>query len=282
MARINIEDGLFKDIRFYRLVTLLDGNMDEALGALVRAWSLAQKWYLKEETNRLIPLLEWEKEGIKTQIIDCGLAETNDGFVRVKGIEEHFKWLIQRSNAGKAGGSATKRPKATVNGRKRPLTTVNDRNRVEASSSISISSSFSDSCSDSNSKEKKGEASLRSEHPPSGGAPVHDFIDAYVLAFRGRFGEQSRPTLSGKVQGQIKQFLKDTPFNRAVNLIQVYFQMEEPWFATKCYDFTTFIENQTKIALALDTGQTSTKKKLAEIRPEDLFALMNEPQKALE
>lgn len=60
MARINIEDSLFKDDRFLELVARL-GNKTLALGVIVEAFILAQKHYLKESNDRLIPLSEWER-----------------------------------------------------------------------------------------------------------------------------------------------------------------------------------------------------------------------------
>jgi hypothetical protein len=81
------------------------------------------------------------------------------------------------------------------------------------------------------------------------------FIGTYVKSFQGRYGDQARPALGGKVQGQIKTLLRDLPIDRACSLIQVYLQMETPWFKTKSYDIGTFIENLNPISLALDTGQ---------------------------
>lgn len=83
---------------------------------------------------------------------------------------------------------------------------------------------------------------------------IQEFIGIYVKAFKKKYPD-GRPTLHGKAQGQIKRFLKDYPFERACDLIQVYFQMEEQWFETKAFDFSTFLENLQKIELALDTGK---------------------------
>lgn len=83
-----------------------------------------------------------------------------------------------------------------------------------------------------------------------------EFIAAYITAYRKRYGEASRPDISGKVQGEIKRLLKDVPVQRACNLVQVYLQMDTPWFKIKCYDITTFCQNLNPIGLALDTGMS--------------------------
>lgn len=97
--------------------------------------------------------------------------------------------------------------------------------------------------------------------PMSSHPEVGKFIAVYVSAVKAKYGPKTRPDLSGKVQGEIKRFLKDTPLDRAMDLIQVFLQMEDPWFKTKCHDFATFISNLQKIGLALDTGQKTVGRK---------------------
>ena len=61
VARINIEDSIFKDSRFIKL-TIRMGDFHKALGALVHAWIVAQKWYLTPE--RMIPKSEWKEQDL--------------------------------------------------------------------------------------------------------------------------------------------------------------------------------------------------------------------------
>lgn len=120
MPRINIEDSLFKDIRYMNLCIKL-GNADQALGVMVRAFALAQKWCLTPD--RKIPLTEWKNQGLPDAIFHVGLAEIHDGKVYVSGSEEQFKWLKQRSNAGKIGGRVASQAKLEIikKSSKRPL-----------------------------------------------------------------------------------------------------------------------------------------------------------------
>lgn len=257
MARINIEDAIYKDMRFIQLIQRL-GSVDAALGALVRAWSLAQTYYLSAETDRLIPLFEWKRQMIPDAIVEVGLAERREQGIYICGAEKQFAWLIQRQDAGKKGGRPKSEENTTtvINEETGTLATESGRlsdesgaKRLEPSSSYSSSYSFSSS-EDLNLKNLKANSrKKRSSAPPGMGL----FIATYAKAWETRW--QSRPDLRGKVQGQIKTFLFDTPLERACELIQVYCQMDEPWFVTKCHDFGTFLENIGKVNIALDTGQ---------------------------
>lgn len=80
---------------------LMGGDLDRAFGCLVRAWALGQVWYLKTP-HRAIPPEEWEKSLISDKIVQAGLAEFTDNGVRIKGADEQFFWLLQKSKAGKA------------------------------------------------------------------------------------------------------------------------------------------------------------------------------------
>lgn len=110
MARINIEDSIYKDFRFYKLVEK-SNSVDEAIGSLIRAWSLAQQFYLNEETSRLIPKTEWKRQSINNSVIDAGLAEVRGEYVYVLGSDDQFAWLLQRQEAGKKGGRPPNRNK---------------------------------------------------------------------------------------------------------------------------------------------------------------------------
>lgn len=101
MARINIEDSIFKDGRFQDL-SIAMGSRHAALGAVVEAFIIAQQFYLNSETNRMIPINEWRRRKASDLIIDHGLAEIRGEYIYVCGSEAQFAWLLQASNAGKS------------------------------------------------------------------------------------------------------------------------------------------------------------------------------------
>lgn len=108
------------------------------------------------------------------------------------------------------------------------------------------------------SAEERYEIESLVEEQLKGASPKHNqFIATYVKAFQAKFGENTRPELSGKEIGQIKTLIKTRTLERACDLIQVYLLMDDPWFQKKCYDFSTFMANIQKVSLALDTGRQS-------------------------
>lgn len=106
MARINIEDSIYKDQRFIDLI-IATGGLETALGALIRVWSVSQRFYL--QNGGKIPLPEWKEQKLNDKVIECGLAIYADDFIIVKGVDKQFAWLRQRSDCGKIGGPAASR-----------------------------------------------------------------------------------------------------------------------------------------------------------------------------
>ena len=105
MARINIEDSLFKDPGFTDLAIKVQSRT-LALGMIVEGFMLAQKWYLEIENDRLIPAREWAKFRYREELVEHGFAEVREGGVYVRGSEDQFSWLVQRQEAGRKGGLA--------------------------------------------------------------------------------------------------------------------------------------------------------------------------------
>lgn len=241
MARINVEDSIWRDPRFLDLAIRL-GSMDTAIGVLVRAWDLAQRNY--KSPGRCIPKTAWAAARLPDAIIECGLARWTDSGVHVCGSTEAFNYIKVRQELGAA--SHVKPLKKSP--RKRSQTVAN-------AASSSSSSSFSSS--DSGSNPPEGIAPLAEV-----GSPVGYFIAAYARAYDRKYtrdGKKARPSLGGKVQGQIRRFVEETPIERACALIETYLSMNDQWFLTKAHDFGTFLENLSKIGLKLDTGSAPTR-----------------------
>lgn len=115
MARINIEDSLFRDSRYQDLI-LKTGSRWTALGMVTEAWYLAQEFFLNEDTGRMIPLDVWKKRKAPDAVIEVGLAEVKEGHVYVCGSSEQFNWLLEKTESGRRGGiaSAQKRAQAKL------------------------------------------------------------------------------------------------------------------------------------------------------------------------
>lgn len=166
MARVNIEDSIYRDERFIRFCASLNFNKAAAIGYCVLAWDLAHKWYLKSPT-KLIPIKEWEKENIPKEFILCGLAEIRDGGIYIKGSDEHCGYLLICQESGRRGGL------------KRELNRSNNyHNIIDESSKGSLgfvpsSSSSSSSSLSSSKKEEYMSSDKQMTHP------LHELIEIW-------------------------------------------------------------------------------------------------------
>lgn len=111
MARLNVEDDIFRSPCFHEFVESQNGDMAKALGLLILFWFAAQKRWAQGE---LLPRSEFRKGW--QPILDCGLAEEREAGIYAKGSEEQFAWLVQKVTAGREGGirSGVKRREAAV------------------------------------------------------------------------------------------------------------------------------------------------------------------------
>src|SRR3990167_1359595 len=106
MARINIEESIWKDFRFLELVKK-SNSTDEAIGSLVRCWSVAQRyWYPNKQP---IPKDVWDREQLSNALIDCGLAYVEQCSIYVRGCSTQFQWIFDKSEAGKKSAEARKK-----------------------------------------------------------------------------------------------------------------------------------------------------------------------------
>lgn len=280
MARLNIEDCWWTDPRRSALIRLLGGDEEAADGTALRAWRLAQEFW--KHDRQLIPEGLFSTLRGAQEMIQVGLADVRDAFVYVRGSSAYLDWVREKRQAGRAGGKLSAKRPRDAKGRLQakskhpPSSHQAEPKQIQASYSSSSSFSGSDSFSDSGSNSEiysvGGEpsgapAAFRTQHP----SPVRFFIGNYVKAYQRRYGAAARPSLSGKVQGQIKRFLDETPLDRACELILVYVSMNDPWFITKAHDFTTFVENLSKVGLALDTGTVVTRKEAQNAESADFY-----------
>lgn len=256
MARINIEDSIYQDARFVDLCAKL-GGIDIALGAVVRAWSIAQKHYLSPVSSRLIPLAEWKKARLRDEILDCGLAELREQGVYVCGAEEQFAWLIQRQNAGKS--KKTRKKKET----KAP---ASSRQRVEAGGNgskplpLPLSPSPSPDLIPLASQEANAPVGTRSRA----------VMGAWCQAFKARYG--TNPATEGPPAGASVRIAKlSYPIETLTEMISEYVKLNDPFLIARSHDLTLFVQNMSKVKVKLDTGQTITRKEAQHAETGDYY-----------
>lgn len=245
MARINIEDSVFKDGRFIDLCIDL-GDKQKALGCLVWAFIIAQKYYLDESNDRLIPLNEWQRQSCENKLIDFGLAEIREKGVYVCGSENQFNWLIQRSEAGKKGGGSNRikrQKKATVDQRsltvEQPLTLT-----PSLTPSLSLNSYSSNNLK--NSKKEKIPTDK------SGGAKVWE---RYREKFLNRYGVE--PMRNAKVNAQCKQ-LYERLGEGGLGAIDFYLTHNDSWYLKNQHDLGSLLAKAESIFTQWQRGHAVT------------------------
>lgn len=109
MPRINLEDSLFKDNRFYELM-IKTGSYRNALGELMAAWIQAQIYWLPEK--KPIPKDVFQQQNLSPFLIESGLAEERPEGIYMRGSEEQFAWWFEGMDQRKrAGQRSAKRPR---------------------------------------------------------------------------------------------------------------------------------------------------------------------------
>lgn len=104
MPRINIEDDILWNPRFQALTRRLDGDIEKAIGRLIRFWWAAQRHWGKD--RNLVPIEEFSV-GDFEHLVDVGLAEIRPEGVYARGAQEHFDWYLSRVKSASAAGKAS-------------------------------------------------------------------------------------------------------------------------------------------------------------------------------
>lgn len=97
MARINVEDSLWSDPRFMRLIVKI-GNEFTAIGAVVSAWKIAHRYWCPDK--KPIPEAAFKEAGLPEALIEVALADRTPEGIRIRGSEEHFAWWFDKRSAG--------------------------------------------------------------------------------------------------------------------------------------------------------------------------------------
>jgi len=99
--RINVEDSIDGDFR-YKVFSSRIKDDYRALGMMIYAWRLAQKYWCPEK--KLIPKEIWDLFEPSKEMISCHLAEERKNGIYVRGTEEQFAWYFQKIESGRLGG----------------------------------------------------------------------------------------------------------------------------------------------------------------------------------
>lgn len=258
MARINIEDSIFKDGRFIKLC-MKTQSIDTALGALVRAWSLAQKWYLSDD--RMIPVDEWKKQEINDLVIDVGLATLIGNKICVEGADEQFGWLIQRQQAGKKGGLSKNEKASNAIKQQKSVPEDNENNREVAGASgskpLTLTPTLtptlnSNSNSDSNISLPKGAKKKNPEESEHN----RQIWEAYFNAYRLRWGVD--PVRNATTNSQISNLRKKLGVDDAIKVVEFYLKHNENWYLKNTHSFGLCLKDAETLRTQMLKGKAIT------------------------
>lgn len=270
MARINIEECWWSDPRRSKLIRLLGGDTRTVDGLAIEAWRLAQEFW--KHDRKLVPLSQFEALEGSAYLIEAGLAVIHEDAVYIRGSSQYLEWVNEEREKARLGGLRSAEVRREKYGSAQPIpnptrTTLEPNSKpIEASDSVSGSIEETEiknqknhsvgEDADASSTQVATKSLTKLQQKVLDGAAAKTFVASYVSAYQTKFpGGRPEDLRDGKVRGQILNWIKDYPMDRACQLIQVYFQMDTKWFDTKGYDFLTFRNNLNKIGQALDSGR---------------------------
>lgn len=270
MARINIEDSLFKDQRWIDLVIALKSS-EAAMGALVWLWLTAQKYWKRDKSR--IPKSAWDQQRLNNALIETGWATWEpeyNGFL-AEGSEQQFAWLIQKQEAGQKGGLASrppdfnnlevsedKRDRAEISAAKPPTPSPSLTPILSPSSSSSSSSDSSFNIADDVSNEtppakKKRNPKSKVDDPEKGirNATWESYRDAYQT----RWGVV--PDRNASVNSIIKSLVEKIGVD-APDLMTFYLSHNDTHYVKSCHPLTLCLRDHVGLKTQMLRGKPIT------------------------
>lgn len=257
MARVNIEECWWNDPRRQAFIIAV-GDTFKADGIVFSLWKLGQDF---ETNGQPVPISIFEAFPFWEKAVECGLAEKNCKGYYIKGTKDSSNYrrtaTERQSNAGKRSAEARKLKYGTS-------IPINATNYIEPNQDRTEPNRPNPSSSSSSSKKNKELNTINqtrkvSKMPnapePDGSGPV---ISAYCSAFKKRYN--TNPTITPKDISQVKQIIKAVGYEKALVMVQVYVQMENPWFKKKTHDLQTLLGNIQAVSVASKTGIDPDKK----------------------
>ena len=266
MARINIEDSLFKDDRFINLVILM-GSKQLALGHIVSAWMLAQKYWVPNKQK--IPEDKWKESGNSELIIKAGLANRTPGGIYVCGTQENFNWLLEARINGKKGGfkKAVRKNSNATHPMKSLKNPASQAKPIVGSSSSSSSSSFLFTPSSNLNLEgtlagvpPNDESLILEERNKNGEAPgiTNQTWQVYSEAFFSRY--KTKPLRNAMVNGQIKNLIGRVGKDIAPPLAKFYLTQNDAWYLKNTHSMGDLLRDAEKLYAQWKLNPTGEKK----------------------
>lgn len=277
MARLAIEDQWWTDPRRDRLAEIVGGH-EQADISTIRAWRLAQEFW--KRGRGLVPRVMFEALKNAQALIDSGLAEPRGEQVYIRGTGEHLEWTAQQREKAAAAGKKSAKRARDARGRllksssKHPTPTNADpapANEAQRSVSVSVFVSGSQneeytSCVDASPTQASSVVqSGKNQNPAPGGkrskfdeptrAKMRAFIAAYADGYRKKYGGPPEGIRDKAIIGKVGHWIESLSQERAIQLVEVYLQIDHRWIDESQHDLWQFFRNLNRIGNALNSGR---------------------------
>lgn len=246
-------------------------------GRIVRLWASCyrDRTALKSRDD-IERAMGWRGSGLPEALVKAGLASAEGPHLfRIRGVEARIGYLLKAAEFGKKGGEIRTKnaaEKAEANPSKnqgypsrnqgyprKPLAKIKPPSPSPSPAPAPDLKTLNTSPKGaSDAAPPKRSVSLVPSEPKTvakrvPGKETQFLIATYVDAWQARYKTKARPEISRSI-GVFKAILTERRPEEIAELIQVYCQMDEPWFKKKRHDIVTFRENIGAVALARDKG----------------------------
>jgi hypothetical protein len=249
MARINIEECWWSDVRRSALIRLL-GSDDLADAAAIRMWRLAQEFWGRGRA--LVPLHIWETLEPAPNLLRAGLAEIREGGVYVRGSSQYLDWVIEQKEKARIGGKNSADARRKKYGSAQPKAKKPRTKPEPTPKPLEVS----DSGSNSGSGFGSNSGSIANfENSPT---KTKSFISAYCDRFRNRWGDN--PQILGKDAGIAKRLAKDLGQDRFEYLLDAFFSMPDAWLVKTKHPLGAFETKLNEIVIFAEQGEFTSQR----------------------
>lgn len=268
MARINIEDKIWSDSRFKALAHRL-GDEEKAVGRMIRAWRVAQEWWVKDQ--QLIPENIWAMNQLGDELFECMLArKTRDG-IYVSGATEQFSWLIAKKKAGKLSG-VSRRKKKKIEQDAISVRTQREQNAIK-NEPLTLTPSLSPPLSQSlfsntnTEKKEKTKTPAGSQATTTGNQELNRRIWlAYLEGYRQRY--KTDPVRNATVNAQVVSLSRRLG-EEAVEVVKFYLTHNKGFYVEKCHPIGLCLADAEALRTQWARGKTITRNDVRDFEQRD-------------
>jgi hypothetical protein len=274
MASVRLEDQVWTDPRFVMLGKLYGASHFDAIARVAMIWNYCTEKKIYSLSEALIETLSCVQnfsEFLVNKEVSLAVFDQETGLYRVKGTKGRVEWLARLRKNGKKGG----RPKKT---RTKPddnqMVTQNVTRSepganplvpvpVPVPTTVLINNNNTDTeievSASRNGLTPVPQPSLfpiqkKSKFSDDTRSKMRAFIATYSSAYHERYGAPPEGIRDKALVGKIGHWIESVSEQRAVELAQVYLQIDYRPINESCHDLWKFFFHLNRIGNALNTG----------------------------